>query len=110
VALIDRTLEYVQRSGETAVRAADVAMTLHVAEDHAATMLSKLVRRKKIIRASRGLYLAKDVQQVQQGHDRMAKLERVYVAARRLNPLSTCREQGREWDELSAAIHDLEQT
>jgi hypothetical protein len=41
---------------------------------------------------------------------RKAKLERIYVAARRLDPLSTCREQGREWDELSAAIHDLEST
>jgi len=60
VAIIDRVLEYVQHSGVTGVRAADVAITLRVAEDHAATMLSKLARRGTINRAARGLYVAKE--------------------------------------------------
>jgi hypothetical protein len=59
VTFVDRVLEYVQRSGVVGARAADVAVTLRVTEDHAATMLSKLARRKKIARASRGLYVAK---------------------------------------------------
>jgi hypothetical protein len=61
VAIIDRVLEYVQRSGAVGARAADVAITLRIADDHAATALSKLARRKSIVRSSRGLYLAKEV-------------------------------------------------
>ncbi len=58
MAIIDRVLEYVQRSGELGARASDVAITLRMAEDHAATALSKLMRRGKLERVHRGLYRA----------------------------------------------------
>jgi hypothetical protein len=57
-AIIDRVLEYVRSAGVTGARASDVAIALRIADDHAATALSKLARRKWIVRASRGLYQA----------------------------------------------------